>query len=133
MAKPLGKRALRTAAKEGMDTVSLLGSDILEGKNVKDSIKSRAKASGRNLVRKAVKATRQPFYPKLQGYTPLKNEDVGGNGNGKRKRSKKKTQKGSGRFGYTKKATKRRSRIVYKKGGRKRKQTPRKDFFENRN
>ena len=124
ISKPLGKKVLQNVAKEGLDTVSLISQDISKGKNVKQSIKSRAKAGGKNLARKALKRTQERILPKLQGYTQLDNED-----DDEEDAKKKKNQKGAGRIGY-KRVPRRRGRNVYKKGGRKRKPPKPKDFFE---
>ena len=91
--KPLGTRALKSMAKEGIETASLIGSDILDGQDVRSSIKSRAKAGARKLVRKAVK-------PKGKGYKRLKQE--GGRRIGYRKRKPAKKRKGR-QIGYGKK------------------------------
>ena len=50
--KPIGTRALKSAAKEGLETASLIGSDLLEGQDLGSSIKARGKGVARNLVKR---------------------------------------------------------------------------------
>ena len=106
--KPFGKKALRSAAKEGLDTVSLIGSDMLEGENLRTSIKNRGRQGARKLVRKAVKAHRNNLNPKMKGYTKLENQTGSGRiGYKKARKKKKKPTKKRRQVGYGKKNNKR--------------------------
>ena len=114
--KPIGTRALKSAAKEGLETASLIGSDLLEGQDLGSSIKSRGKNVARNLVRKTVNKYRRNVNPKLRGYKRLKQEGGRMIGYRKRKPAKKRKRR---QIGYGEKKRKYKRKSVPRKATRK--------------
>jgi hypothetical protein len=92
-------------AKEGLESAALIGSDLIEGDDLKSSLRKRASRGAKNLIKKTVDKT---VPPEVRGYNRL----------GKPRRmdlrarlSKRKNQSGSGRI-RNKKYKKKRSRQV---------------------
>ena len=94
-ARPIARRAARAVAKEGIEQAALIGSDLLEGENMKTSLKKRAKQGASNLARKAVKKADNMRHPHARGYRRIEESDDD---------DEAETQKG-GAFGFKKKSS----------------------------
>jgi hypothetical protein len=90
---------LKSVAKEGLET-ALVGADMLEGEDLKTSVKSRTKKGASNLLRRA--ANKLPKRTRKIKYQKLKNQEGSGQFGYKRgqKNKNKRKQVGYGRKKY---------------------------------
>ena len=58
---PLIKRGGRALLKEGVRTAVQVGSDVIDGKNIKTALKSRTAETGKRMLRDTIKNSKRPI------------------------------------------------------------------------
>ena len=119
LARPALSKVAKTVAKEGLESAALIGSDLIEGDDLKSSVKKRSVRGVKKLLKKAL-------LPEVRGYTRLgkpRKSDLRGKfgkrkkqtGSGVRKVGKKKRKR---QVGYGKKKVYKRSSAKKSKPGK---------------
>ena len=68
-----GKHLLKEGAKAGLQVVG----DVMEGRNIKDSLKTRAKATGKQLFQQAVGGVKRNILPPGRSHKRIKQSRAG--------------------------------------------------------
>jgi len=59
VAAPVAKKIFKNVAKEGISSAVQIGSDLLEGRNMKESVTEHSRAAGKRLLKKGVKSAKK--------------------------------------------------------------------------